>query len=45
MTGAESAGDEADTPYYKRRPRREYVDLARQYMEEFNQQPEKEPLK
>lgn len=31
------AGDEADMPYYKRKPRQEYIDIAKQYLAEFNQ--------
>ena len=30
------AGDEADTPYWHRQPRQEYIDLAKEYMAEFN---------
>lgn len=31
------AGDEADTPYWDRKPRQEYIDLAKQYIAELNQ--------
>ena len=30
------AGDEADTPYWDRHPRQEYINIAKQYLTEFN---------
>lgn len=30
------AGDEADTPYWNRKPRQAYIDIVKQYISEFN---------
>ena len=37
-----SAGDEADTPYWDRKPREEYINIAKQYLTEFNQSTQEE---
>ncbi|MBR4220402.1 MAG: hypothetical protein IKR81_04545, partial [Victivallales bacterium] len=36
------AGDEADTPYWDRKPRQEYISIAKQYLAEFNQSTQEE---